>query len=141
MFRNPSRLEVFLVHPGGPFWKSKDDGAWSIPKGEPALNEAPLAAAIREFREETGCDVSGNFIELPPITQKAGKRVLAWALEGNIDETNIVSNTFSMEWPPRSGKQSTFPEIDKGQWFTAEIAMRKMNPAQTRLITALLELL
>src|SRR2546422_40260 len=112
--KNP---EVFLVHPGGPFWAKKDLGAWSIPKGELSDNEAPLDAAKREFKEETGMDINGKFIELTPVTQKGGKLVYAFALEGEIDPDEIKCNTFEMEWPPRSGKKQEFPEIDRSGWF------------------------
>ena len=105
--------EVLLVHPGGPFWKNKDAGAWTIPKGEFEESEDPLAAAIREFKEETGFTLHGEFIALTPIQQKAGKIVYAWAIEGDIDATKVKSNFFEMEWPPKSGKKQSFPEIDK----------------------------
>src|SRR4051812_42845541 len=105
-------LEVFLVHPGGPFWAAKDLAVWSIPKGEYALGEDPLAAALREFQEETGHTVSGQFQPLSPVKQPGGKVVSAWAVQGDFDASVIVSNTFSMEWPPRSGKFQRFPEVD-----------------------------
>jgi predicted NUDIX family NTP pyrophosphohydrolase len=123
-------LEFLLAHPGGPFWKNKDAGAWTIPKGEITDNEAPLAAAIREFEEELGFKPSGPFIQLTPIKQKGGKVVHAWAFEGDCDPTQIKSNTFSMEWPPRSGKQAEFPEVDRAEFFDLENAKRKINPAQ-----------
>ena len=132
-------LEVFLVHPGGPLWKNKDDGAWSIPKGELDENEEPLQAAIREFSEETGNTVSGRFMQLRPIVQKSGKTVLAWAVEKNIDAAAIRSNNFEMEWPPRSGKLQNFPEIDKGEWFLINEAKKKINAAQVSLLTELEE--
>ena len=142
LYRNPSSaLEIFLVHPGGPFWESKDLGAWSIPKGEFAENEEPLAAAIREFEEETGYKVDGGFRELLPVKQKSGKLVRAWALEGSIDEKNIKSNTFNLEWPPRSGKFMQFPEVDKGEWFGVDSALQKINASQAGFITQLLDLL
>src|SRR5436190_3780300 len=119
--------EVFLVHPGGPFWSKKDDGAWSIPKGEFETNEEPLTAAKREFEEETGVAISGKFIELVPIKQKGGKIVYAWAVEGDIDPEKIQSNSFEIEWPPKSGKMKTFPEIDKASWFTLNDAFVKIN--------------
>ena len=134
-FKN--HLEVFLVHPGGPFWKNKDKNTWSIPKGEFDESEEPLRAAIREFLEETGIPVSGEFIELQPIIQKGGKKVFAWALEKNIDAAAIQSNHFEMEWPPRSGKYQSFPEVDKGAWFTIEEATKKINRMQTALIEEL----
>ncbi len=139
LYRNYStNLEVFLVHPGGPFWKNKDKGAWSIPKGE-FDDEKPLQAAIREFTEETGIKVSGGFIELMPVTLKGGKKVFAWALEKDIDAENIKSNHFEIEWPPRSGKLQSFPEVDKGEWFTIEEAKKKINIMQVALIEELWE--
>lgn len=130
-------LQVFLVHPGGPFFKNKDDGSWSVPKGEYLPDEDPLAAAKREFREETGHEVSGNFIALSPIKQKGGKTVQAWAVEGNIDPQKIKSNTFEIEWPPRSGRKQTFDEIDRGEWFDISTAKIKINPAQAAFIDEL----
>ena len=130
-------LEVFLVHPGGPFWKNKDEGAWSIPKGEFDENENPLQAAIREFVEETGKSVSGKFLKLSPVRQKSGKTIFAWAMEKDLDASNIVSNTFEIEWPPRSGKLKKFPEIDKASWFLISEAKTKINAAQVALLTEL----
>ena len=126
--------EFFLVHPGGPFWAKKDSGVWTIPKGEFENDEDPLAAAKREFQEETGTLLSGDFLQLTPVTQKSGKVIFAWAVEGNIDPLKIKSNHFSMEWPPKSGSLKSFPEVDKGGWFNAETAMEKINPAQVSLI-------
>ncbi len=123
-------LEVFLVHPGGPFWAKKDDGAWSVPKGLFEDNENPLEAAKREFREETGFDISGDFMALTPLKQPSGKVVHAWTVEGNIDAASIKSNMFSMEWPPRSGNQQEFPEVDRGGWFTIAQAQEKLLPGQ-----------
>lgn len=137
--RNKNVLEVFLVHPGGPFWENKDEGAWSIPKGEFEEDEDPLQAAIREFSEETGKVVSGKFLKLNPVKQKSGKNVLAWALETNIDATHIESNNFKIEWPPHSGKFQNFPEVDKGQWFLIDEAKKKINAAQVSLLTELEE--
>jgi predicted NUDIX family NTP pyrophosphohydrolase len=134
-------LEFLLVHPGGPFWKNKDNGAWTIPKGEIADNEEPLAAAIREFEEELGFKPSGQFIELTPIKQKAGKLVHAWAFEGDCDPSKIKSNNFSMEWPPRSGKQAEFPEVDRAEFFNLEAAKTKINPGQFPLLEELQRLL
>src|SRR5215216_2048252 len=131
--------EFFLVHPGGPFWKGKEKGAWSIPKGEYPEDEEPLHAAKREFEEETGQKISGAFIELQPVKQKGGKLVYAWALEGDIDADEIVSNTYKMEWPYKSGKWQTYPEVDKAAWFNAEEAREKINPAQVALIDDLLQ--
>jgi predicted NUDIX family NTP pyrophosphohydrolase len=130
-------LEVFLVHPGGPFWKNKDIGAWTIPKGEPGDGEAPLDAAVREFREETGHALSGPYYPLTSIRQKGGKQVLAWATAGDLDPATLVSNTFEMEWPPRSGRRQSFPEVSKGAWFDLEAAARLINPAQTALLDEL----
>ncbi|PWK78950.1 putative NUDIX family NTP pyrophosphohydrolase [Mucilaginibacter oryzae] len=130
-------LQVFLVHPGGPFFKNKDDGAWSIPKGEFEADEDPLEAAKREFEEETGQAVSGGFIALNPVKQKGGKTVLAWAVSGDIDPETITSNTFEIEWPPRSGKKQTFAEIDRGGWFEISAAKDKINKAQATLLDEL----
>ena len=132
-FQNKN-LEVFLVHPGGPFWAKKDDGAWSIPKGEFEDDEEPLTAAKREFEEETGLKISGGFIELNPVKQKSGKMVYAWAVEGNMDPAKIKSNTFEIEWPPKSGKMKAFPEIDKAEWFNMNNAKKKIIEAQSSLI-------
>ena len=134
-------VEVFLIHLGGPFWKGKEKGAWSIPKGEFAEGEDSLAAAKREFKEETGQTIDGDFIELKPIQQKGGKMVYAWAVEGDADADNIVSNTFEQEWPYKSGKFKTFPEVDKATWFSIEEAKEKMNPAQVELIEELVRTL
>lgn len=130
-------LEVLLVHPGGPFWAKKDNHAWSIPKGEYTEDEDPLEAAKRELAEETGIKATGNFTPLTPVKQKGGKTVMAWALEKDIDPSTIKSNSFSMEWPPRSGIQKTFPEIDKAAWFTVEEAKNKMIEAQFALVEEL----
>jgi len=133
-----NKPEFFLVHPGGPFWTNKDAGAWTIPKGEYDINEEPLAAAIREFSEETGHIISGNFISLTPIIQKAGKQVDAWALEGDIDTTNIRSNSFNIEWPPKSGNWKSYPEIDRAEWFDIKTAKEKINPAQVAFLEELI---
>lgn len=133
-------LEVFLVHPGGPFWKNKDTGAWSIPKGEFIAEENALDAAVREFKEETGTAISGNFMALSPVRLKSGKIVHAWALEGFIDASQLNCETFiKLEWPPRSGKFQSFPEIDRGEWFTPEEAKKRINPAQIPLIDELIQ--
>jgi predicted NUDIX family NTP pyrophosphohydrolase len=132
-------LEVFLVHPGGPFWKNKDAGAWSIPKGEFTEDEDPLKAAQREFREETGIEVSGNFIALTPVKLKSSKLVHAWALEKDVDHTSITSNHFPLEWPPKSGKMIEVPEVDKAGWFTAKEAKEKINTGQLPLIDELIK--
>jgi len=123
-------LEVFLVHPGGPYWQKKDKGAWSVPKGEFEAGEDPLEAAKREFKEETGFDITGDFIELTALRQPSGKVVYTWAVEGNIDATSIKSNMFSMEWPPRSGKEQEFPEVDRGGWFNIAQVREKLLPGQ-----------
>ncbi len=122
--------QVLLAHPGGPLFAKKDDGAWSIPKGEPNPGEELFHAARREFEEETGLKSAGRFIPLSPIQQKGGKIVHAWAFEGDCDPTAFKSNTFSMEWPPRSGKNMDFPEIDRGEFFDFPAARRKIKPAQ-----------
>ncbi|MBS1521731.1 MAG: NUDIX domain-containing protein [Bacteroidetes bacterium] len=132
-----SQLQAFLVHPGGPFFKNKDDGSWSIPKGEFDDDEDPLDAAKREFLEETGQSINGIFIQLTPIQQKGGKTVHAWAVKGDIDPETIVSNTFEIEWPPRSGKKQSFPEIDRAAWFDLDTAKVKINAAQAGLIIEL----
>lgn len=130
-------LQVFLVHPGGPFFKNKDDGSWSIPKGEFAEDEDSLDAGRREFLEETGQTIDGDFIRLTPIQQKGGKTVYAWAVEGDIDHESIVSNLFEIEWPPRSGRKQTFPEIDRAGWFDLETAKKKINTAQVDIVNEL----
>jgi len=130
-------LEIFLAHPGGPFFVKKDLGAWSIPKGE-FDTEAPLEAAKREFFEETGIAAAGEFIELTPIVQKGGKKVFAWAVEQDIDPAMVKSNTFLLEFPPRSGHMIDCPEIDRAEWFPVPVALEKINPAQARLITQLI---
>ena len=135
--RKEKHIEVFLIHPGGPFWKGKDMGAWSIPKGE-YTSEDPLAAAKREFEEETGHKAEGTFMELTTIQQKGGKLVKTWAVEGDIDPDKIVSNTFQQEWPYKSGRMQTFPEVDRAGWFGAEEARKKINEAQVALIDDLL---
>jgi predicted NUDIX family NTP pyrophosphohydrolase len=131
------QLQAFLVHPGGPFFRNKDDGSWSIPKGEFWDDEDPLDAAKREFLEETGQPIDGNFIPLEPVTQKGGKKVFAWAVEGDINHETITSNLFEIEWPPRSGKKQSFPEIDKAAWFDIETAKIKINVAQAAFINDL----
>jgi len=132
--RRAGSTEVFLIHPGGPFWSRKDEGAWSIPKGEFTAEEPPLDAARREFQEETGFPVSGRFIALDPVNQAGGKTVYAWVVEGDCDAAAVKSNTFSMEWPPRSGQQKTFPEVDRAGWFTLEQAEVKMLKSQRPLL-------
>ena len=132
-----SRIEVFLMHPGGPFWAKKDAGAWSIPKGEFEASQDPLEAAKREFKEETGFAVEGNFIELTPVKQPGGKVVYAWAVMGDCEAESIKSNTFSLEWPPRSGKRKEFPEVDRAGWFTPEVAREKILKGQLNFLEEL----
>jgi predicted NUDIX family NTP pyrophosphohydrolase len=125
------------VHPGGPFWKHRDAGAWTIPKGEIQPGEEPLATAKREFEEELGLKPEGHFIELKPITQKGGKIVHGWAFEGDFDAATLQSNTFQLEWPPRSGKFQSFPEVDRAEFFRMTDAMEKINPAQVLFLQEL----
>jgi len=134
------KLEFLLAHPGGPFWKHRDAGAWTIPKGEIRPGEEPLAAARREFEEEIGIKPEGIFTELKPITQKGGKIVHAWAFEGECDTACIRSNTFQMEWPPRSGKFETVPEVDRACFFSLADAKIKINPAQIAFLEELEQL-
>lgn len=134
---NNKGMEVFLVHPGGPFWTKKDLGAWSIPKGEFTDEEDPLTAAKREFVEEVGFEIEGKFDELTTVKLKSGKIVYAWAIQSNFEAEQIKSNTFEIEWPPRSGKYQKFPEIDKGEWFRATLAKQKININQKPLIDEL----
>ncbi|MEL6049307.1 NUDIX domain-containing protein [Methanothrix soehngenii] len=136
-----NHLEVLLVHPGGPLWAGKDDGAWSISKGLFEENESPLDAARREFKEETGFEVDGVFIELGRIKQPRGKIVFAWAVEKNLDERRIVSNKFMLEWPRRSGIMREFPEIDRADWFEIESARKKILKGQQGFIDRLLHAL
>jgi len=137
--RKDNVLRVFLIHPGGPFFANKDEGAWSVPKGELDEGEDALAAALREFGEETGCKAEGDFIPLSSIKQKGGKTVLAWAVEGDCDAASIKSNTFALEWPPKSGRVQDFPEVDRAGWFTVDEAKKKINPAQAALVDELLD--
>jgi predicted NUDIX family NTP pyrophosphohydrolase len=143
MFRRTnSSLEFLLAHPGGPFWKNKDDGAWTIPKGEAAADEDLLTRAQIEFEEELGIKPSGNWIPLGSVKQKGGKAVHAWAFEGDLPEPfEVRSNTFQLEWPPRSGKFAEFPEVDRAEFFSEEIARRKINPAQAQFVDHLCETL
>ena len=141
LFRRKNlRVEVLLVHPGGPLWTRKDEGAWSIPKGEIEPGEDPLSAAQREFEEELGSPVSGDFIPLERIRQASGKLVHAWAVEADFDPATLQSGTFSMEWPPRSGRQQHFPEVDRAEWFTIEEAKHKINKGQLPLLEHLARL-
>lgn len=130
-------MQVLLAHPGGPFFRNKDDGAWSIPKGEPDADEDLLLTAQREFEEETGIKPTGPFIALKPIKQKGGKLVHAWAFEGDCDPATIKSNTFTMEWPPKSGRQMEFPEIDRAEFFDLRVAKQKIKAGQDEFIEEL----
>jgi predicted NUDIX family NTP pyrophosphohydrolase len=132
--RRAGVVEVFLVHPGGPFWAKRDAGAWSIPKGEFEPGKDLLEAAKREFEEETGFTVEGTFTALQPVRQRGGKVVCAFAVEGDCDASAIRSNTFEMEWPPRSGKKRKFPEVDRAGWFTIVEAMERINEGQRGLV-------
>ncbi|MFO7906352.1 MAG: NUDIX domain-containing protein [Planctomycetota bacterium] len=134
-------LQVLLTHPGGPFFQNKEEGAWSIPKGEIEPDESILEAAKREFEEEIGITPTGPFTDLTPVKQKGGKTVYAWALEGDCNPNAIVSNTFTMEWPPKSGRQVEFPEIDRAKFFDVAVAKRKINAAQAALIDELEEIM
>jgi predicted NUDIX family NTP pyrophosphohydrolase len=136
--RRGDELEVFLVHPGGPFWAKKDLGAWSLPKGEVEEGEELLEAAVREFGEETGFAVEGEFRPLRPLRQPSGKIIHAWAVEGDCDPAQLRSATFSMEWPPRSGKQQEFPEVDRGAWFSVAEARRRMVAGQVPFLDELM---
>jgi predicted NUDIX family NTP pyrophosphohydrolase len=136
--RRDGELEVLLVHPGGPFWASKDLGAWSIPKGEHDPDEDARACALREFEEETGSAPSpGDLADLGEVRQKAGKAVHAWAVEGDLDPATIRSNTFTMQWPPRSGQMKEFPEVDRAEWFALDAARERINPAQAAFLDRL----
>jgi predicted NUDIX family NTP pyrophosphohydrolase len=138
MFRKrDGALEVFLAHPGGPFWRNKDAGAWSIPKGEYREGEDAWEAAKREFREETGLEINGEFLPLGKIKQPSGKVVTAWAVEGDCSPAAIRSNTFSMEWPPKSGRQQEFPEVDRAEWFTADEAKTRILKGQIEFLDRL----
>jgi predicted NUDIX family NTP pyrophosphohydrolase len=132
-----SAREVFLVHPGGPFWAKKDDGAWSIPKGEYGAGEDPLAVAKRELQEETGLQVDGEFVKLEPIRQAGGKLVTAFAIAADVDARQIRSNHFEMEWPPRSGRRQQFPEVDRASWFAFAEARVKLLKSQLPLLDQL----
>ncbi len=131
-------LEVFLVHPGGPFYAKKDYGVWSIPKGEFSDEEKPISVAKREFCEETGQEIDGEFLELMPVKQKSGKTVYAWAVEGELDAEEIRSNTFELEWPPKSGKKQEFAEVDRGEWFDVPMARKKIYHSQAKFIDELI---
>lgn len=132
--------EVLLVHPGGPFWARKNLGVWSIPKGEYEEGEDPLACALREFEEETGTALpTSRLVDLGEVRQKSGKLVTAWAAEGDLDAAAVRSNTFTMEWPPRSGRTAEFPEIDRADWFGVDAAREKLNPAQAEFLDRLVK--
>ncbi len=140
--RDGAAIQVLLVHPGGPYWSRRDEGAWSIPKGELEDGEEPLSCALRELDEELGpdCALAGSEpIELGSVRQRAGKVVEAWAAEGRFDPAALESNTFSLEWPPRSGNQEEFPEVDRAEWFDPALAQQKIIPAQAPFIDRLLE--
>jgi predicted NUDIX family NTP pyrophosphohydrolase len=139
--RRPDACEVFLVHPGGPFWQARDSGAWSIPKGEPSSDEDLLDAARREFSEETGFRISGDFLPLAPIKQRGGKIIVAWAVEGDCDPAGIRSNTFTTEWPPRAGHVRDFPEVDRAAWFTIDEARGRITTGQRGFLDQLCQLL
>ena len=135
--RRGETAEVFLVHPGGPFWAKRDQSSWSIPKGEYSDDEDPLAAAKREFSEETGFAIEGEFKALTALKQPSGKIVSAWASEGDVDPGELRSNLFQMEWPPKSGKQRQVPEVDRGDWFTLAVAREKLLPGQVPFLDQL----
>ena len=137
IYRLRPGLEVFLVHPGGPFWKNKDAGAWSIPKGEFSGDEDPLAAAIREVQEETGLLATGHFLPLRPVKLKSGKQIYAWAHENDFDPGTLTSNTCQIQWPPGTGKLMAIPEVDKADWFSPEQAEIKINAGQKPFIAEL----
>ena len=135
--RRGGEIEVLLMHPGGPFWAKKDAGAWSIPKGEYAQGEDALAVAKREFEEETGARPDGKFLPLGEVVQAGGKIVTAWALEGDFDPATLTSNRFELEWPPKSGRKVSFPEVDRAQWFSPAEAQQKILAAQREFMTRL----
>ena len=138
---NENHLEVMLVHPGGPFWAKKDDGSWSIPKGLVEDSEDILSAAKREFREETGFEIDGNFVELGSLTQPSRKIVTAFAINKDLDVKKVISNTFDLEWPPKSGQIIQCPEIDKAEWFSIRQSMKKILKGQCGFITELASIL
>jgi predicted NUDIX family NTP pyrophosphohydrolase len=141
LYRRRSGLEVFLVHPGGPFWAKKDLAAWSLPKGEFEAGDDPLQAAKREFTEETGFTVDGEFCQLHPLKQRGGKVIHAWAIEADCDAAQIRSNLFAMEWPPRSGQMQRFPEVDRAQWFAIPEARKRIIAGQVEFIDQLVSML
>jgi len=135
--RREGELEVLLAHPGGPFWRKKDQGAWTLPKGEYGEDEDPLDAARREFLEETGTSVDGPFVPLGTVRQAGGKYVTAWAVEQDFDTSTLASNTFQFEWPPKSGRMQAFPEIDRAEWFRLSVARDKMLASQLEFLDRL----
>jgi predicted NUDIX family NTP pyrophosphohydrolase len=137
--RRETGIEIFLVHPGGPFWAKKDDGAWSIPKGLYEDGEDPLAAAQREFAEEVGSGIEGEFTALGEFKLPSGKRLSVWSIEGDIDAAAVTSNLFEMEWPPRSGRRAQFPEVDRAGWFAPEVARTKLTKGQLQVLDAFLK--
>jgi predicted NUDIX family NTP pyrophosphohydrolase len=137
LFRRSNHLDLFLVHPGGPFWARKDNGAWSLPKGEYSEDEDALQAAKREFQEEIGISVDGDFFPLGELRQPSGKLITAWALEKDVDPALVKSNSFSMEWPPKSGKTQEFPEVDRAAWFPISLARTKLLKGQVAFINRL----
>lgn len=137
LYRRRDELEVFLVHPGGPFWAKKDLGSWSLPKGEIEEGEQPLQVAKREFTEETGLPIDGEFRQLEPLKQRGGKVVHAWAIEADCDAAQIRSNMFSMEWPPKAGRMQQFPEVDRAQWFSISEARKRILASQLGFIDQL----
>ncbi|HEY7217370.1 MAG TPA: NUDIX domain-containing protein [Candidatus Binatia bacterium] len=141
LYRRRNGVEVFLVHPGGPFWAKKDAGAWSLPKGEIGEGEDPLEAAKREFAEETGFSIDGEFRPFEPVKQSGGKVVHAWAIESDCDASQIRSNLFSLEWPPKSGRTQQFPEVDRASWFKIAEAKKRILASQLGFIEQLISLL
>jgi predicted NUDIX family NTP pyrophosphohydrolase len=137
LYRRCGELQVLLVHPGGPFWAKKDAGSWSVPKGEFSESEDPLQAARREFKEETGFAVGGDFCPLDPVKQSGGKVVYAWAVEADCDASQVRSNSFSMEWPPKSGRMRQFPEVDRAEWFPINEARKRILKGQVGLLEQL----
>jgi predicted NUDIX family NTP pyrophosphohydrolase len=135
-----NEIEVFLVHPGGPYWANKDKGAWSLPKGEFEEGEDPLETAKREFAEETGSKITGEFCRLLPLKQPGGKIVHVWAVEGDLDAATVKSNLFTLEWPPHSGARQQFTEVDKGKWFKLHTAKEKLLPGQRPFLDQLQDL-
>ena len=141
LYRLRDGLEVFLIHPGGPFWSKRDFGAWSVPKGEFTAGDDPLHAAKREFTEETGFVIDGEFRRLAPVKQSGGKLVHAWAIEADCDASRARSNLFSVEWPPKSGRMQQFPEVDRAEWFAVDEARRRINKGQVALLDQLVSIL